>query len=603
MVAGESTILIVDDEAVNRHVWSFFFREAGFHVLEAGTGEEGLALSRTGPDLIILDVNLPDVSGFEVCRRVKADPATRSVSVVHLSAVFKNSHDRSEGLEGGADAYLVKPVEPRELMATVKALLRIRAAEEAARRAAAEWRATFDAISDAVCLVGRDGLVQRCNKALAALLCRAPADVPGLHLATVLRESAGVEGGLPESGSREVNAGARGFRVSVDPIRDDAGRPAGAVVTLADVTRQRELEEQVRQGQRLEAIGRLAAGIAHDFNNLLTAILGNTALLLRSATPGGPDAQRLTSIDRSAWRAAELTRQLLGFGRKTLLWLRPVDPAELLEDVRRAATDELPPGVILAAKVPPALWAVQADPDQLTQVLRHLLRWGAEAMPGGGDLRLEASDVEVPSAPDGKSGPHVLIRVQDTGEGLAPDAVERVFDPFAGTRPIGEGAGLGLAWVHGIVNQHLGWIECHSERGKGTRFDIYLPRAGDTAAHAPIPATSAASAGVRRVLVAEDNETLRALASVYLRHGGYDPLVAADGAEAVEVFSREGGRIDLVLLDESLPGGEDALRRMRTAQPRLRSLVATASPDEGHGVVRKPYRERELLRAVEAALA
>jgi PAS domain S-box-containing protein len=615
VAAERATILFVDDDAVNRRVWSLLLDDAGYRVLEAGTGQAAIEMASHRPDLIVLDVNLPDMNGFEVCRRLRADPGLRSVSIVHLSAVFVDSRDRSEGLEGGADAYLVKPVDPRELKATVRALLRIRAAEEAARQAESEWRITFDAISDGVCLLDDAGNVRRCNKALAALLGTTPEAAVGLGLgealvalgfdAAPLRE---VLGGVTFA---EVRAGAGTHRVTADAIRDEGGRLTGRVVTLHDITKRLELEEQVRQGQRLESIGRLAAGIAHEFNNMLTAILGNASLLMRSAPPAGQDFELASAIERTAWRAADLTRQLLGFSRQTLLWLRPVDLSEVVREVADAAGRDLPPGVTLDVRCGDGLWTVQADPGQLAQVLRQLCRFGADSMPGGGTLGVEAVNVDVgrDAGGDARPGEHVRLSVWDTGPGLAADVVGSVFDPFSATRPLGEGAGLALAWAHGIVRQHQGWIECHSSAGKGTRFVIHLPRAGDGVAQSAVPDRAAAPGGLRRVLLAEDNDTLRSLAAAYLRQGGYEVVLAADGREAVEVYRREHVRIDLVLLDQMMPHltGREALEQMRGVEPGVRAVLVTGSPgsaeDAGIPVVRKPYRERDLLLAVEAALA
>jgi CheY-like chemotaxis protein len=362
-------------------------------------------------------------------------------------------------------------------------------------------------------------------------------------------------------------------------------------------------------------VGRLAGGIAHDFNNLLTAILGNASLLLRTLPPAEREHELVATMERAAWRAADLTRQLLGFSRRTLLWLRTLDPGTVLDEVVTALTPSLPGSVHLVLRRPGPLWTVQVDPVQLAQVLNHLCRNAIEAMPGGGVLLLEAVNEQVHEDlrhSEARPGSFVRLRVQDTGPGIHAELLDKIFDPFFTTKPVGRGSGLGLAMVYGIVKQHQGWVQCSSPAGEGARFDVYLPRAGaDVPAEAPAPTTAASPVGPRVVLLADDNDTLRALAAAYLTQGGFQVLLAADGREAVEVFQREHARIDLVILDQMMPylTGRDALDEMRHIKPTVRALFATGSTSDldRHGgtvlgAIAKPYRERDLLQAVHQAL-
>jgi PAS domain S-box-containing protein len=626
-----ATILFVDDDAGNRQTMACFLGQAGYRVLEAATGEETLRLAcgpvDTRPELVILDVNLPDIDGFEVCRRIKNQPETRSLSVLHMSAVYVGSGDRSHGLEEGADGYLIKPVEPRELLATVQALLRIRTAEEAARAAAQEWRTTFDAISDAVCLLDRHGRIRRCNPALGELVRRDTGELVDQPLDEVLRQGLGLEqvprlhspgNALPRQ-SQEFHLGKRWFRVTADPIPDGRGGRTGSVYILRDITQHKELEGQVRQNQRLEAIGQLAGGIAHDFNNLLTAILGNSSLLLRSLPPDETEHGQAVAIEQAAWRAAELTRQLLAFSRRTLLWPRPVNPGEVVDEVAESLRRTLGSDVELVVQRAPALWTTQADPGQLVQALMNLCLNAIDAMPQGGRLTLQASNEQIDEPHlrqhvEARSGPHVRISVHDTGEIIPQDVLDRVFDPYSffTDKPVSRGGGLGLAMVHGLIKQHQGWIECSSTPGGGTCFTIFLPRSRAEAVNiVATPSTVAAPAGKRLVLLADDNDTLRALAAAYLRQGGYQVLLASDGGEAVEIYQREHEQIDLVILDQTIPplAGSQTLWQLQKINPGIRALFASNNaedasgrPGEVLGIIPKPYRERELLQAVQSAL-
>jgi PAS domain S-box-containing protein len=483
------SILYVDDDEANRQAFTWILRHAGFQTREATTGADALRLAAEKPDLIILDVSLPDIDGFEVCRRIKAHPATAAIPVLHMSAVFVRSEDRTHGLEGGADGYLTKPVEPREVLATVRALLRVRQAEEAARRAAHQWQATFDAIHDALCLLDPSGQVLRCNRALAELLRQPVEGVLGRPAGQLLQAVFGPSAealapvcqGACGPHSQEVLLGERWFHVTADPVVDEGGAVTGCVLLLEDITQRKALAEQLRQAQKMEAVGRLAGGIAHDFNNLLTAITGNLALLLARGPADDATREMLQITEKAAWRAADLTRQLLGFSRQARLWLKPMNLASCLQESLAILQRTL--GLLIEIEMvsAPDAWLVQADPNQMNQVLMNLCLNARDAMPHGGRITVAVQNrvltqEYVQLHLEARPGEFVVLSVQDTGEGIPPEVLPRIFDPFFTTKEQGRGTGLGLAMVFGIVTQHHGWIECSSAIGVGTTFTIYLPR-------------------------------------------------------------------------------------------------------------------------------
>jgi two-component system cell cycle sensor histidine kinase/response regulator CckA len=614
------TILFVEDDRNNRELMGDILRDAGLQVVEAGTGADALRLARDKPDLVILDVNLPDVSGYEVCRCLRAEPATRLLPVLQVSGVFVHSDDRSHGLEGGADAYLIKPVEPRELLATVRSLLRVHAAEEAARAAAQQWRTTFDAIGDAVFLVTGTGRIARCNRAAADLLRRPFAELIGLDYPRALQEGLRLEEPPPVRAAgtgrqvRELKLGERWFRATTNPLGDTPG--AGSVEVLADVTRFKDLEEQLRQGQKMEAIGRLAGGVAHDFNNLLTAILGNANLLEHQLPPTDPGGELVRSIEQAGLRAAELTRQLLGFARQALLWLKPLDlntaVAEAVAIVRRT----LDPRIVVETRPAAGLWLVRADAGQINQVLLNLCLNARDAMPEGGRLTLATAnrvltEEDVRGVLDGRRGEFVCLSIADTGQGIAPELLPRIFEPFFTTKGPGKGTGLGLAMVFGIIRQHQGWVVCHSTVGQGTRFEVYLPRL-EGVPERPPDSASARPGGAGTVLVVEDQDLVRTMAVTLLRRNGFEVLTAEDGQAGLEVFGRERQRIDVVLLDLTMPrmSGREVLRHLRQTDPGVRVVFTSGFADtargeladEGaQGFLAKPYREHDLVEAVRAA--
>jgi PAS domain S-box-containing protein len=620
------TILYVDDEEANRRSFSWIFRNEGFRVREAATGSEALRLAAEKPDLVVLDVNLPDMNGFEVCRRIKSHPATTSIPVLHISAMFVRSQDKMHGLEAGADGYLVKPVEPQEMLAQVKALLRVRKAEEAARTAARQWRATFDALSDAVCLLDQKGIVVRCNRAMAGLLRRPFPEIIGrpyrqLTKAAFSSEEAACLASAQPVSSREMTELAlsgRWFRLRVDPVRDDQGVAIGSVHRLADITERKRIEEQLRQTQKLEAIGQLAAGVAHDFNNLLTAITGNVSLLLAQTPKEEPAFEPLTTIDKAAWRAAELVRQLLSFSRQGKLQLKALNLNQSVAEAVRFLRRTIDPRITVEAAGATELWPVRADPGQVNRLIMNLCLNARDAMPQGGSLVLETANVtlleeDASRHAEALPGEFVRLRVRDTGCGIPPAVQRHIFEPFFTTKEPGKGTGLGLATVFGIVKQHCGWIECASVIDRGTTFDVYLPRCLKAQATSLPTSGPTPGRGQETILLVDDEPMLRSLGKNILEQYGYRVLLAEDGAEAVDIYQREGQQIDLIILDLTMPrmSGPDALRKLRQINPAVRSLFASgyfAGPEapcaeeEIAGFIHKPYRPHDLANLVRMTL-
>jgi two-component system, cell cycle sensor histidine kinase and response regulator CckA len=413
------------------------------------------------------------------------------------------------------------------------------------------------------------------------------------------------------------------------------GRPA-ELVLVNDVTEKLQLEEQLRQSQKMEVIGQMAGGVAHDFNNLLTGILGN--LSLAQLSENDPNRPLLAAAEQAAIRAADLTGKLLGYARRNQLVFAPVDPADAFGEVVGLLRRTLDPRIRIVVKIAPGCGSVQADPTLLTQALMNLCLNGRDAMPEGGTLTLSAESVQVTAADasrypgEATTGEYVRLSIADTGLGMTEEVRARIFEPFFTTKEIGKGTGLGLPMVQGIVKQHRGWITCTTAPGAGTRLDLYLPpadlattarsvhRSGlpATAPPAPRPVESepkrAHDAGDTRttVLLVDDEEMIRDIGRAVLDRAGYRVLTADDGVEAVDVFTRERERVSLVILDVTMPrmSGRDAFRHLVELNPNARVLFSTGYSggdleelDGSVGLLGKPYRPHELVAAVKAALA
>ncbi|MEW6321421.1 MAG: ATP-binding protein [Acidobacteriota bacterium] len=381
---------------------------------------------------------------------------------------------------------------------------------------------------------------------------------------------------------------------------DVDGRSAW-VVAAADVTERKQLEEQFRQAHRMEAVGRLAGGIAHDFNNLLTAITGFATLTLNDMPESDTHRKHIDQIRRAAERAASLTRQLLAFSRRQVLQLQPVDLRTSITDMGRMLQRLIGEDIRLELRLADATTVVETDPSQMELVLLNLAVNARDAMPRGGTLTISTARVRVEGASGGatrhglpaRPGDYVVLSVRDTGVGMPPYVVERIFEPFFTTKPTGQGTGLGLSTVHGIVMQSGGHISVASAPGEGTTFDIYLP-AADAPTQAPAaPPPVEAGAGHETVLLVEDDSGVRELARDVLERGGYRVIEAPDAQAAIEQHASSSRHIDLLLSDIVMPGmnGIDLAQQLEALQPDLRVLLMSGYPDdalERHGLTARP---------------
>jgi PAS domain S-box-containing protein len=407
-------------------------------------------------------------------------------------------------------------------------------------------------------------------------------------------------------------------------VRDAQGRITGTLSVGEDVTEHAVLEEQFRQAQKMEAVGRLAGGVAHDFNNLLAVILIN-ADLAAATPPPKPDVARdaITDIKRAAEQGAALTRQLLAFGRRQLVSLRPLNLAEDVARTERLLRRLLGEDVELHVKGEPGLGAVLADPTQVEQIIMNLAVNARDAMPQGGRLTIELSNVQLDEkyvATHGTVAPgaYVMLAVGDTGTGMDRETQARIFEPFFTTKEHGRGTGLGLATVYGIVKQCGGDIWVYSEPGAGTTFKIYLPRVAPAASGAPSAApvpVPEALGGTETILIVEDEDALRSLAQRALERQGYTVLTAPNGTVALELAANHRGPIELVISDVVMPGmgGRPLVEKLQRRYPGLRVLFTSGyTTDEivRRGVMTsetpflpKPFGIAELGRKVREVLA
>jgi PAS domain S-box-containing protein len=409
------------------------------------------------------------------------------------------------------------------------------------------------------------------------------------------------------------------------------GQVIGSVQSFQDITERkqteaalREAESRQRQSQKMEAVGQLAGGIAHDFNNLLTVITGYSDLSLRSLEKNKPLHRNISEISRAANRAASLTRQLLAFSRKQMLQPKILDLNNIVADMDKMLQRLIGEDIDLLTVLDPALGLVKADPGQIEQVLLNLAVNARDAMPKGGKLTIETSNVIMDEAivsryTSVKSGPHVMLTVTDTGCGMDARTQEQVFEPFFTTKEVGKGTGLGLSTVYGIVKQSDGSVWVKSEVGHGTTFMIYLPRVNKqaTAISADEHAALSLSRGTETVLLVEDETQVRELARQLLETEGYTVLESVNGEEALAICERSQVNINLLLTDVVMPqmSGRELAERLMPTHPQLRVLYMSGYTDDAivhHGLlkdsndptefIQKPFTPDALARKVRAVL-
>ncbi len=408
--------------------------------------------------------------------------------------------------------------------------------------------------------------------------------------------------------------------LSASAVRSGKGKILHSVSVQRDVTERRHLEEQFRQAQKMEAIGRLAGGVAHDFNNLLTVIKGTSQLLLLDLREADPLRKHVEEILEAADRAAALTAQLLAFSRKQVMELRVIDMNRIVEDLEKMLRRIIGEDIELVTFLQEGISKVKADPAQIQQAIINLAVNARDAMPEGGKLTMETANVDLDEEyarlhTGVEPGPYVMLSMSDNGAGMTAEVKERVFEPFFTTKEMGKGTGLGLSTVYGIVKQSNGHIWVYSEPGRGTTFKIYLPRVEEPLDGAEgRPSDEVVPRGNETILVVEDEDALRELAVRILRRQGYKVLEASDGGEALMLCEKHREPIDLVLSDVVMPGmsGREVTERIQAIHPEAKALYMSGYTDNvvvHHGVldkgtrfIHKPFTIDGLARKVRAVL-
>ncbi|MBM3104757.1 response regulator [Pseudomonas sp. V1] len=577
-------LLIVDDNVATRYALRRRLEPHDYKVLEAGTGSEGLALIASEKfDALILDVNLPDMSGFDIVRKLRADPATALLPIIHVSAASIQTGDIITGLNAGADAYLVHPVDSEVLLATLRTLLRVRDTENALRESEARFREIFFNVSAPIAVLDAELKVHECNHAFAQLIQnnREPSTLSECfaedQLAIIEELRLRVAEGERWKGtlSMYVQGKVRETEWQISPYRT----PALSLVFVEDVTEHRHRERahlarlddattqlakevaerarteaQLLQVQKMDALGKLTGGIAHDFNNLLTGIITSLELLQKRIAAASTEKVQfyIEAALNSAMSAASLTHRLLAFSRQQPLDTRPVDINEHIRSLEDLLTRTIGERIALKLELSSKAAIALVDPIQLESAMLNLVINARDALPEGGNIWVSTYAAYSHGDPDLADGSYIAVSVRDDGTGIEHSVIGKVFDPFFTTKPLGQGTGLGLSTIYGFARQSGGNAQIRSVARRGTEVTILLPATRDSSDPRSAPVEFDHQGAGEHILIVEDMASVRIFVAEALEDAGYRCTQASDIESALERLQNDSS-INLLLTDVGLP--------------------------------------------------
>lgn len=604
-------VLIVEDVATDAELVRAELRRASLQFTSrcVDAKEPYLrALKEFTPDIVLSDFSMPGFDALEALELLKKI----SDSIPFILVTGSQSEEVAvRCMREGADDYILKTTLKRLPAAMLNAIKK-KQAEESIEKLAAFPRLNPNPIFE----LTAQGKLDYCNEAasaLARLAGKKPEDILPDNIAALVNEC------LRTGNSklrRETGIANRFFAWCFFPIT-----PRQMVHCYAfDITERLNLEAQLRQSQKMESIGQLAAGIAHDFNNILTIIKGYSSMLLeRPLEPEIHDP--IQQIAAASERATNLTRQLLLFSRKQVMETQVIDLNEVISDVTKFLRRILGEDITLHFNYSPNLPLIQADSGMIEQIIMNLAVNARDALPRGGTLTIGThataiNETHVRLNPEAKVGQYVCLRVSDNGTGMEEPILSHIFEPFFTTKEVGKGTGLGLATVYGIVQQHQGWIEVLTEKGKGTTFRVFLPATPRSVeAKTPDSSGDSFSFGNETVLVVEDEPVLRSIVCSILRQHGYTVLEAGSGPEAMDVWQAQSGKVDILFTDMVMPGnmnGKELSDKLKAKKPGLKVVYTSGYSVEtmsksfpykrGLNFLQKPYHPSALVKIIRACL-
>jgi len=642
-------ILIVDDNPTNLEMLFEFLANAGFKVLIAEDGESAIErVEYAPPDLILLDVIMPGIDGFETCRRLKANESTQDIPVIFMTALSE-SIDKVRGLNLGAVDYITKPLQHEEVLARVKLHMNLqnltktlkeqnlRLEQEIQERQRSEQKireqaALLDITTDAIIVLNLDNQILFCNKGAERLYNFSAEEVIGKDADDILywetsspfpkNQKILSENGSWQGELHQVTKKCKNIIVASrwTLVHDEDGQPKSILTVNTDITEKKQIEAQFLRAQRMESIGTLASGIAHDLNNALSPIL-MCVQLLQDKIPDEQSQEWLFLLEKNVKRAANLVKQVLSFARGLEGTRTTIKVDQLISEIEQIAKQTFSKAIEINTDISTDnLWKISADATQLHQVLMNLCVNGRDAMPEGGRLDISAKNIWIDTQYvrlniDSKAGPYVLITVSDTGTGIDAEIIDRIFEPFFTTKEHGKGTGLGLSTVIGIIKSHGGFVKVYSELGKGTQFRVYLPVAQEIAVDCTPQSDDELPQGHGElILVVDDEDSIREITKTSLETNSYNVLLAKDGIEAIALYTQHKKDISVVLLDMMMPSmdGLTTIRVLQKINPQVKIIGVSGLASNYNMIDRvgtnvktflpKPYTSDELLKNLQLVI-
>jgi PAS domain S-box-containing protein len=605
-------VLFIEDNPRDVKLLSHHLERAGFdlHADLVTTSDEFLtAVRSTTYDVILADYRLPGWSGMSALEALQKEG--KEIPFILVTGTI-GEEIAVDCIKKGATDYILKDRLGRLSFAVRRALAETAVREERCRADKARdlLVSIVESSDDAIIGIALDGTVLSWNRGATRIYGYASEEMQGNPIYALFTGD-----GLDQlhenmktlrSGERVNRYETRGLTkhgktteiaVTISPIRTIDGRLQGASAIIRDISDQKQLERELFLSQKMEAIGRLAAGVAHDFNNLLTVITCYSSLLLNELDEQDPSYAEISEINKAGQRAASLTRQLLAFSRKQVLQPQVLDLNSVVDDMDRMLRRVIGEDIELIVIRDQKMGSVKADPGQIEQVIMNLAVNARDAMRTGGKLILEISNVDLQETLtrrhiDIPPGSYVALAVTDTGTGMDPETQVRIFEPFFTTKDQGQGTGLGLSTVYGIVQQSGGWIMVYSEIGHGTTFKIYLPRVEESPTRPSLDPVIGYPRGWETILVVEDEDSVRALVCSILQKQGYTVLQASDAIEAAHISAQRNDTIDLMITDVIMPSisGSELAAQLKLLRPSMHVLFMSGYSDNAiaHQGILKP---------------